>query len=78
MKALDEILHEYFGAGKNIFLKRPREVYDGTCEYFTVKGRGAQSYNKLVGLLYDLGKLGVIENADGAVDILDAIVRDEI
>ena len=78
-KTLEDILQEYFGCKGNAFLKRPREIYDGTCEYFTKSG--SKAYGRLESLLEDLEKLGAFEGLDiSAMDIidnLDEIVREE-
>ena len=76
---LDSILRNHFGC-KKAFLKNRKIVghYFGDrdwpdYEYFTVAG--GKAYNKLTGLIYDLGKLlGKGFNSDSMVAWLDSIV----
>lgn len=78
-KTLEDILQEYFGCKGNAFLKKPREIHDGTCEYFTKSG--SKSYGKLVALLEDLGRLGAFEGtratAGDIIENLDGIVGED-
>ena len=77
-KSLEDILKEYFGCKGNAFLKKPREIYDGTYEYFTKSGSNA--YSKLVSLIEDLGALdafdGTRATAEDIIENLDEIVRE--
>lgn len=78
-KSLDDILQEYFGCKGSAFLKHPREIYDGTVEYFTKSG--AKAYSRLEELLQDLSNLGVFEDlytdAEEIIEVLDEIVRQD-
>lgn len=78
-KSLENILIKYFGCRGNAFLKNPREIYDGTYEYFTKSG--AIAYEKLEALIWDLQNLGLFEDCDTSaeeiIDILDGIVRQD-
>jgi hypothetical protein len=59
---LEIILHDYFGLQEDwndIYEKEKENWYN--------------SYNKLISLIYDLGELGVLENANIIVDKLDII-----
>ena len=76
-KTLEDILQEYFGCKGNAFLKKPREIYDGTCEYFTKSG--SEAYGRLESLLEDLARLGAFEglkiDSGDIIENLDEIVR---
>jgi hypothetical protein len=59
---LEIILHDYFGLQEDwndIYEKEKENWYN--------------AYNKLISLIYDLGELGVLENANIIVDKLDII-----
>lgn len=71
---LDGILKEYFGCEKP-FLDRRREIGEDYYEYFTESG--AEAYKRLIGLIYDLGALEVLENSEDIVESLDAIVTED-
>lgn len=71
MKALDEILNEFFGC-KKTFLATPRNLGDGYKEYFTKEGGAA--YSRLIQLIEALGSLDLLD-VDGAIETLDYIVE---
>jgi len=78
MKALDEILKEYFGCNKP-FLKNPTIEcidYDGEKHYNYFTKTGSRAYSQLIGLIYDLESLGVLHGANGIIEKLDEIVRE--
>lgn len=64
MKTLEEILQEHFSC-KKPFKKNGK-----------LSKNGWSAYSKLTKLIYDLGTLGVIENASDVVDSLDYIVEE--
>lgn len=78
---IETILKRYFGC-KNPFLKNPKRIPESETvgeyeefEYMTKAGICA--YNKLVGVVYSLEEIGLINNANALVDRLDAIVDSE-
>ena len=76
---IETILKDFFGC-KKPFLKNPKlisETIDGYEEYEYMTKAGNRAYNKLVGVVYALGKLGLISNANSVIDRLDAIVDSE-
>jgi len=64
MKTLEEILQEHFGC-KKPFKKNEK-----------LSASGWDAYGKLTKLIYDLGALGVIEDANEVVESLDYIVEE--
>lgn len=63
---LEDILIKYFG------LK-----YDQNKVHAYDKDDWYNAYDKLVSLIYDLGKIGVIDNTSEIVDKLDKIDRED-
>ena len=59
---LENILHEYFGLQE-----------DWNDEYSKQVENWNNSYTKLVKLIYDLNKLGVLDNSNKIIDKLDKI-----
>jgi len=75
MPNLEEILQRYFRCNKP-FLKTPKKINGGEdTEYFT--RRGGKAYGQLVALIEELEAIGVINDAAGAIEHLDTIVRSE-
>ena len=74
--SLEQILQNYFNCNKP-FLKTPKripanEYRNEHNEYLTTTGNNA--YEKLIGLVYDLGELIDGFNAEDVVEQLDDIV----
>ena len=77
--SIETVLKAYFGC-KKTFLQNPKlisETIDGNKEYEYMTKAGNRAYNKLVGVVYALGSLGLINNVNSIVDKLDAIVDSE-
>lgn len=64
MKALDEILIEYFGAKSPVFNKKRQ-----------LTASGQKAYDKLDMLLRDLNGIGVNINPDKTMDYIDEIIH---
>ena len=65
MKALEQILQEYFGFKQSVFYKKNIQVPGGEeC----ITKRGQKEVEKLRNLLYDLHVLGVIKETSQEID----------
>ena len=76
---LEEILRRYFGSEKP-FLKKKQVDYiddDGEKHYRHLTVSGNDAYNCLVDVLYGLQNIGIIDNANEAIERLDALVSEE-
>ena len=73
---LEDILRKYFGCSEEPFLETPITIADSDyCEakeFLTPEG--AEAYDKLTDLIYDLGKIVYGFDANMVVDELDSIV----
>lgn len=76
---LEEILRRYFGSEKP-FLKKKQVDYiddDGEKHYRHLTVSDNDAYNCLVDVLYGLQNIGIIDNANEAIERLDALVSEE-
>lgn len=76
MKTLEDILKDYkfIARSKQVFRRNPKRFEDGLTNFCTKDG--ANSYEKLISLLSDLGDLTGI-SIGKMIDELDDIVREE-